>query len=126
MKPIAITYTKEEHCLIEASVNSVRISFAIKKVEIENLLTDLVGKFLALRADRFKIFRKKPVDEEKFDFCFLISEDHLVKYHKHELVNFILEFIQGIQKEITEMKLALIQQSRIAAAHYMNTLANNK
>ena len=70
--------------------------------------------------------RKKPVDTERFDFCFLISEDHLVKYHKHELVNFILEFIQGIQKEITEMKLALIQQSRIAAAHYMNTLANNK
>ena len=98
MKPLTITYTKEEHCLIECSVNSVRISFAIKKVEIEHLLADLVGQFLALRADRFKIFRKKPIDTERFDFCFLISEDHLVKYHKHELVNFILEFIQGIQK----------------------------
>lgn len=68
--------------------------------------------------------RRVPADP-KYDFAFLITEDHLQKYKKEELINFILEFIQGIDKEISEMKLAIINQSRIAASYYANSLANN-
>ena len=67
----------------------------------------MLERFLALRADKFSIMRKKPA-VEGYDFSFLITDDHLVKYKKEELINFILEFIQGIEKEINDMKLAII------------------
>jgi len=51
--------------------------------------------------------RKKPA-HENYDFSFLITDEHLIKYKKEEIINFILEFIQGIDKEINDMKLAII------------------
>ena len=126
MNPITITRDADQSCLIEGSVNSCRVSFSIKKNDVEVLLCHMLQRFFALRADKFKIFRRKPADPDKYDFSFLITEDHLQKYKKEELVNFILEFIQGIDKEISEMKLAVINQARIAASFYANSLANNK
>ena len=125
MQPITISRNEFETCLIEGSINSVRISFSIKKNEVENLLTHMLQRFFALRADRFKIMRRTPADPAKFDFSFLITEDHLSKYKKEELINFILEFMQGIDKEISEMKLTIMNQSRIAASYFTNSLANN-
>ena len=92
MKPITITRTENEFCYIEAAVNSCRISFSVAKNDLEILISDILQRFLSLRADRFKILRKAVVDN-RFDFCFLITDDHLQKYKKEELVNFILEFI---------------------------------
>ena len=126
MNPITITRNEAEVCYIEASVNSCRVSFSIKKNEmVETLLSHMLQRFFALRADKFKIFRRKCAHPDKYDFSFLITEDHLQKYKKEELINFILEFIQGIDKEISEMKLAIINQSRMAAGYYANSLANN-
>ena len=51
----------------------------------------MLERFLSLRADKFQILRKKPID--KYDFSFLITEDHLAKFKKEEIINFILEFI---------------------------------
>ena len=108
MKPLLISKSEQEKCLIEASINSVRVSIAIKKnQEIEVLLTHMLERFLSLRADKFQIMRKKPAFEE-YDFSFLITDEHLVKFKKEEVINFILEFIQGIDKEINDMKLAII------------------
>ncbi len=107
MNPLVISKSEQERCLIEASVNSVRVSISIKKnQEIEILLTHMLERFLSLRADKFQILRKKPVDG--YDYSFLVTDEHLQKYKKEELVNFILEFIQGIDKEINDMKLAII------------------
>ena len=126
MQPITICRNEQEKCLIEGSVNSCRISFSIKKNDLEVLITSMLQRFFSLRADRFKIMRRKPADPANYDFSFLITEDHLQKYVKEDLINFILEFIQGIDKEISEMKLAIINQSRIAAAYFANSLANNQ
>ena len=126
MQPITICRNEVESCLIEGSINSVRISFSIKKNDVENLLCHMLQRFFALRADKFKIMRRVPANPEKYDFAFLITEDHLAKYKKEELINFILEFMQGIDKEISEMKLAIINSSRIAAGYYANSLANNQ
>ena len=102
----------------------MRVSISIKKnQEIEILLTHMLERFLSLRADKFQILRKKPV--EGYDYSFLVTDEHLQKYKKEELVNFILEFIQGIDKEINDMKLAIITQTRLAAAFFTNALANN-
>ena len=90
----------------------MRISFSLKKNEVENLLSHLFGRFLALRADRFKILRKVPADPENYDFSFLVTEDHISKYKKEDLINFILEFMQGVDKEVQDMKLQVISQCR--------------
>ena len=125
MRPLTICKSDQEKCYIESSINSVRVSITIKKnQEIEILLTHMLERFLALRADKFQILRKKPA-HQGYDFSFLITEDHLEKYKKEELINFILEFIQGIDKEINDMKLAIINQTRIAAAFFTNAISNN-
>ena len=125
MKPLLISKSEQEKCLVEAIINSVRVSIAIKKnQEIEILLTHMLERFFSLRADKFQIMRKKPAFEE-YDFSFLITDEHLVKYKKEEMINFILEFIQGIDKEINDMKLAIINQTRIAAAFFTNAISNN-
>ena len=84
----------------------------------------MLERFLALRADKFAIMRKKPA-HDNYDFSFLVTDEHLIKFKKEEIINFILEFIQGIDKEINDMKLAIINQSRIAAAYFTNALGNN-
>ena len=125
LAPIVIAKSETETCLIEASVNSVRVSIAIKKSqEIDSLLTRMLERFMALRADKFDILRKTPAFPE-YDFSFLISEDHLQKYKKEELINFILEFVQGIDKEISEMKLAVVNSSRLAACFFTNGVAGH-
>ena len=124
MNPLVISRSEQEKTLVEASVNSVRISICIKKnQEIEELLTHMLDRFLSLRADKFQILRKKPIKD--YDFSFLITEEHLQRFKKEELINFILEFIQGIDKEINDMKLAIITQSRLAATYFSNAIANN-
>ena len=124
--PLHICKNEQEMCLIEGSINSVRISFSIKKKDVEHLLTHMMQRFFALRADRFKIMRRVPADPQNYDFSFLITEDHLSKYKKEELINFILEFMQGVDKEIQEMKLQVISQCRAAAAFFGNSIANNQ
>ena len=90
MTPISICRDDSAICYIESSINSCRISFGIKKNEIETLICGMLQSFFALRADKFKIMRRCPVDSERFDFSFLITDDHLQKYKKEELINFIL------------------------------------
>ena len=77
MQPIVISKNDTECCMIEGSINSCRISFSIKKGDVEILLTKMLGRFFATRADKFKIMRRVPHNKEKFDFSFLITEDHL-------------------------------------------------
>ena len=93
LAPVIISKSENEHCLIESSINSVRVSIAIKKGhEIEILLTRMLERFMALRADKFEILRKTPAHPE-YDFSFLVSDDHLQRFKKEELINFMLEFI---------------------------------
>ena len=124
-EPIVIAKSEHECCLIESSINSVRVSIKIKKgMEIEHLLVRMLERFMSLRADRFEIFRKKPA-HEGYDFSFLISAQHLLTYRKEELVNFILEFVAGIDKEINELKLDVINSARFAANFFTNACSNN-
>ena len=114
-----------ESCLIEASVNSVRISLSIRKNdELVILLTHMLERFMSLRADKFEILRKVPV--EGYDFSFLVSADHLQMYKKEELINFIIEFIHGIDKEINDLKLCVTSHAGTSARFFTNGLSNNK
>ena len=115
MEPVTITKSNQEICFIESSINSVRVSIRYQKSnDLEKLLSKMLGNFMMLRADKFEILRRKPADPS-YDFSFLISADHLKTYKKEELINFILEFINSIGKEINELKLDVMNQARLCA-----------
>ena len=126
LDPIYISKSEQEQCLIEASVNSVRISIAIaKNDELSTLLTKKLGDFMTLRADKFEILRKKPISDN-YDFSFLISAQHLQTYKKEELINFIIEFIHGVNKEISDLKLCVSEHAATATRFYTNGASANK
>ncbi len=63
MNPLTICRNEDEKCLIEASVNSVRISICIKHIdEIEQILCRKFTRFLMQRSEQFVIMRRKPVE----------------------------------------------------------------
>jgi len=53
--------------LIEASINSVRISISIKQAdEIEKILCHKFMRFMMMRAENFIVLRRKPVEVKKY------------------------------------------------------------
>ena len=124
MDPVTITKASDECCLIESSINSVRVSLrVVKSSNLEVLLSHMLARFMQLRADKFEVLRRKPADPS-YDYSFLISADHLQTYKKEEIINFILEFINGISKEINELKLHVMNHSRLAANFYVKGASN--
>lgn len=63
MKPILICRTDRERCLIEPSINSLRVSIKIKQAdEMERVLCRNFSRFLMQRAESFTILRRKPLE----------------------------------------------------------------
>lgn len=73
------------------------------------------------RAEQFVIMRRKPV--AGYDISFLITHTHLEKMWKHKLVDFILQFMEDIDKEISAMKIAVNARGRVVANEFMKMLA---
>ena len=62
LNPLVISRNENERTLIEASINSVRISIKLKKSdELEEVLADRFSRFLMQRAEEFNILRRKAV-----------------------------------------------------------------
>merc|ERR1712221_47811 len=92
--------------LIEASINSVRVSIAIKQADdIEKLLCHKFMGFMMRRAENFVILRRKKIDD--YDISFLITNFHTEEMLRHKLVDFVIHFMEEIDKEISEMKLSV-------------------
>lgn len=124
--PLTVSRNEHEHVLIEPSVNSVRLSIKIKQAdEIEQILCHKFTRFLMQRADNFVILRRKPMPG--YDISFLISNAHTETLLKHKLVDFIIQFMEEVDKEISEMKLSLNARARIVAESYLSVvcLASN-
>ena len=120
-KPIVITRSEEEKVEIESSINSVRVNIAIKKhAEIETLIVGIYTKFLMNRADKFNLLRKKP--KTGYDISFLITNFHLENYKKEDIIDFIVEFVQDLVKEVTDMKMTVNSQSRYVTTYLMEQL----
>ena len=118
MKPFVIARNEKEMTYIETAINSIRISIKTKKASpTEILLTHLIERFISLRAERFKIIRKKTAIEG-YDVSFLITDKHLEDLKKEEVINFILEFILGIEKEVNDLRMMINTKSRAAAAFF--------
>ncbi|EEB07164.1 ARP2/3 actin-organizing complex subunit Arc4 [Schizosaccharomyces japonicus yFS275] len=120
LKPLVISRNEQEQCLIESSINSTRFSVRIKQVdEIEHILVHKFMQFLMGRAESFFILRRKPVPG--YDISFLITNYHTQDMLKHKLVDFIIEFMQDVDAEISEIKLFLNGRARLIAETYLST-----
>jgi len=118
LNPITICRTDMERCLIEASVNSVRVSICVKQSdEIEEILCHKFTRFLMQRSEQFIIMRRKPT--EGYSISFLITHVHLEKMWKHKLIDFIIHFMEEVDKEISGMKIAVNARARIVASSFM-------
>ncbi|KAA8548393.1 hypothetical protein F0562_000077 [Nyssa sinensis] len=110
---VLICRNEAEKCLIETSINSLRISLKVKQAdELENILTKKFLRFLSMRAEAFQV----PVLEKNngylygirrdIDISFLITNYHCEEMQKHKLIDFIVQFMEDIDKEINELKLS--------------------
>lgn len=118
LNPMTIARNENEMVLIEPSINSVRVSIRIKQAdEIERILVHQFTRFLTGRAESFYILRRKPV--QGYSISFLITNFHTDTMLKHKLVDFIIEFMEVVDKEISEMKLVLNARARFIAESYL-------
>ncbi|CAG0889529.1 unnamed protein product [Darwinula stevensoni] len=116
LNPVVISRNDKEKVLIEASINSVRVSISIKQAdEIEKILCHKFMRFMMMRAENFFILRRKP----GYDISFLITNFHTEQMYKHKLVDFVIHFMEEIDKEISEMKLAVNARARICAEEFL-------
>eukprot|EP01041_Mallomonas_annulata_P005819 gene5819-11739_t len=123
LNPVTIARSENERCLIEPSINSVRVSIKIKQAdEIEEILCHKFTRFLMQRAEQFIVMRRKAV--EGYDISFLITHTHLEKMWKHKLIDFIIQFMEEIDKEISSMKIAINARARIVATEFMKQFDN--
>ncbi|GMM38705.1 Arc19 protein [Saccharomycopsis crataegensis] len=118
LNPMVISRNENEKVLIESSINSVRVSIKIKQSdEIEHILVHKFTRFLTGRAEQFFILRRAPI--AGYDLSFLITNLHTDQLMKAKLVDFIIEFMEDVDKEISEMKLFLNARARFVAEAYL-------
>ena len=121
LNPVVISRNAEEKCMIEPSVNSVRISIGIKQAdEMEEILCRKFSRFLKQRTEQFSVLRRKAV--EGYDLSFLVTNSHSEEFLKHKLVDFVILFMEEIDKEISEMKISVNARARIVASKFMAEL----
>eukprot|EP00439_Symbiodinium_sp_Y106_P028275 s3139_g3.t1 len=114
LQPLTIARDENEKCLIEPSVNSVRVSIKVRQSDdTEKMLCRKFARFFTQRAEHFVILRRKPI--EGYDISFLITNTHLEEMMKERIVDFIIEFMEDIDKEIKDLKIALNTRLRAAA-----------
>ncbi|TPX77121.1 hypothetical protein CcCBS67573_g01610 [Chytriomyces confervae] len=113
-----ISRNENEKVLIEPSVNSLRISIKIKQADdLERILCHTFTRFLMMRAENFVVLRRKAISG--YDISFLITNFHTEQMYKHKLVDFIIQFMEEVDKEISEMKLSINARARIVAESYL-------
>ncbi|KAJ4461555.1 putative Actin-related protein 2/3 complex subunit 4 [Paratrimastix pyriformis] len=118
LNPILIARNEKEQCLIETSVNSVRVSIKIKQTdEMDVLLTKKFTSFLMRRADSFIVLRRKPI--EGYDISFLITNFHLEFLKKDKLIDFIIGFMEDVDREISALKISMNARGRIVAFNFL-------
>jgi len=143
LTPITISRSVHEKVLIESSVNSIRVSIRVKQIDdLEEILCKKFMRFLTQRAEDFVVLRRKcahpiqkkageenkpraEIDETRrgYDISFLITNFQTETMFKHKLVDFLIQFLQDVDKEISEMKLSVSARARVCATEYLSQFA---
>jgi actin related protein 2/3 complex subunit 4 len=115
---VRIARNDQEAVLIEGSINSCRVSIKVKQAdELEEILARKLLRFLTQRADEFKVLRRVPV--QGYDISFLVTHVHAEDMYKHKLVDFIIAFMEDIDKEVSELKLSVNTRGRVVATDFL-------
>ena len=103
LNPITIHRSEMEYVMIETAINSVRVSIKVKQIdEMDAILANKFSRFLMQRADNFVVLRRKPMPG--FDVSFLLTNFNLEAMWKHKLIDFVVQFMEEIDSEISELK----------------------
>ncbi|GIL50077.1 hypothetical protein Vafri_6395 [Volvox africanus] len=122
LPPVTIARSEKERCLVEASINSVRVSLRIGQMDmLEEELVKMYLRFLMQRAETLDVLRRVPV--EGYDVSFLITDQHLLMYGRQRLLDFVVAFIEEMDAEISSMKLAVNSRGRAVATEFLRSLA---
>lgn len=122
LNPVLICRNESEQCLIEGSINSLRISIKVKQAdELENILAKKFLRFVSMRAEAFEVLRRVPV--QGYDISFLITNTHTEDMYKHKLIDFVVRFMEDIDKEISELKLSVNTRGRLVATEFLRQFA---
>ncbi len=54
-----------------------------------------------------------------YDISFLITNEHMDEMWKHKLIDFIIHFMEEIDKEISAMKLSVNARARVVATEFL-------
>ena len=110
-----------ESCLVESSSNSIRVSIRMKHEDADPIQY-IIGKkfidFLTRRVEDYVIMRKISIDG--YSISFLITNTHIQKSSKENILHFILYFMTEIDKEISAMKIAMNSRSRKIASLFFD------
>lgn len=60
-----------------------------------------------------------------YDISFLITNFHTEQMYKHKLVDFVIHFMEEIDKEISEMKLSVNARARIVAEEFLKNVSHS-
>ncbi|KAJ9516534.1 actin-related protein ArpC4 [Haematococcus lacustris] len=120
---IEIRRNASESCLIEPSINSVRISLKLHAGDaLEVELVRSYTRFLMQRADALRIIRRVPVPG--YDVSFLITAQHLAgPGARQQLVDWLVEFVMECDAEINGLKLDINARGRAVATSLLRSLA---
>lgn len=58
-----------------------------------------------------------------YDISFLITNFHTEQMYKHKVVDFVIHFMEEIDKEISEMKLSVNARARIVAEEFLKNVS---
>ncbi|KAF9114911.1 Arp complex subunit [Mortierella sp. AM989] len=122
LNPLTVSRNEKEKVLIETSVNSMRISIGIKQAdEMEHILAHMFTRFFMQRAESFIILRRKPI--AGYDISFLITNVHTEQMYKHKLVDFVIDFMEAVDSEISQTKILMSGRARVVAESFLQHLS---
>ncbi|EAX90323.1 actin related protein, putative [Trichomonas vaginalis G3] len=120
-RPLLISRSPYEKIYIETAINSVRISVKVKQIDdVDRLLAKMFMRFLAQRADQFRIIRRKPI--QGYDISFLVTNIHTEQMILSKLIEFIITFLTDVDKELSDMKITLTKRARNCSEEYLKIL----
>jgi len=118
LNSVTIRRSEHEYITIEPAVNSVRLSIKIKQLdEMDRILANKFARFLMQRAENFIILRRKPMPG--YDISFLITNFNLEAMRKHKLVDFVVQFMEEIDSEISSMKIQVNERARTVGYQFL-------
>ena len=120
LPPVEVARNDNERVLIERSINSARVSVKVKQAdELEEILCRQFMRFLTQRAEAFKVLRRVPVPG--YDVSFLVTHEHVEDMLKPKLVDFIVQLLEDVDREMSEQKLSVSSRGRVVAADFLKS-----